>query len=287
MRLLTSKLLLHLGAGEHVDVLETQWLHNVLLDPVVQACLCGSFEDQPGPINIYSIFPCLARLVHKWHAKNVSNVGTEKKLALVYAAGEVEALSENFIFFGALHHLLEHIKSYRTSIVSQLRIKKFIAESSGVRQEHSESDLVLLVDQGAIILQNLDFGQFWTELVDLLVVVETQDSLFNSLHTSHCSEKLRAGRNPEDSVHCHRLLAVETFLWICQALQSLQRTQSKIWCTYLSRSTGSDLFSILVNCNENESCNASVLVACDRVKACLHRGLSLLIDHLDLCYVFG
>lgn len=80
--ILTSQLLLHLGSWQHVNVLESQWLHDVLLDQVVQAGLCGSLHDDSGPVNVDTVLPLLTGLVDKRHTKDVSDVSAEDERAL-------------------------------------------------------------------------------------------------------------------------------------------------------------------------------------------------------------
>lgn len=110
-------------------------------------------------------------------------------------------------------HLLKHVKPYRSTKIPQLRRKKFIRKSCRVREKFSQGDLAGLIDKGSIVLQDLNLRQFRTQFVHLLVVIELQDSLLDSLHADDGGEKLGAGCNPEDRVHGHRLGGVQTFLY--------------------------------------------------------------------------
>lgn len=55
---------LHLRSREHVDCIQLERLHDVLLDPVIQAHARGSLEDDSCPVNVDAIFPSLAWLVY-------------------------------------------------------------------------------------------------------------------------------------------------------------------------------------------------------------------------------
>jgi hypothetical protein len=66
-----------------------------------------------------------------------------------------------------------------------------------MRQQHPQRDLSLLVYQLSIISQHLHLFQFWTQLVQLLVIVKVKLALLDQLHDSNCSDHLGATRNPE------------------------------------------------------------------------------------------
>lgn len=133
-------------------------------------------------------------------------------------------------------------------------------------QQIPQSNITLLGLQSTIFSQNLNFLQFWTELIDLSRVIKVQNALFNSLHASHCGENFGATGNPEDSIQIHRSSILANSL--------------------LSRSIGADLLSILVDGYKNKSCDAGIFVARDRVKGLLHSILSFLVDHLVGLKVF-
>lgn len=222
-----GEVLLHLRRREHVDVLETEWLDDALLDQVVELGARGPLENDARPVDVDSILPLLAWLVHQGHLEDVAFT------------------------------CVEDVEADRASVVSQLRVEavgsmlvphmvlsvnnlQFIAKARCVREQHPQGDVLLLVNQRPVFLQNLDLLQFGTQLVHLLVVVKAQLALLDGLQASNCGKDLGARCDPEDGVETHVFLGVQTLL---------------------SRSTRGNFVAILVNSNEDKACDSSGLVA--------------------------
>ena len=88
---------LHLWRWDHVDILQSERLHDVVLDPVVEFNACNSFENDSSPVDTSAIslenrsvtmneclqilgvdiLPYSAWFVNKRHAKNISLIGME------------------------------------------------------------------------------------------------------------------------------------------------------------------------------------------------------------------
>ena len=60
-----SQCFLHLGCREHVDVLESERLHDILLEVVVQPQAADTLNEDSRPIDVDAVFPYFAGLVHK------------------------------------------------------------------------------------------------------------------------------------------------------------------------------------------------------------------------------
>lgn len=54
---------LHVVGREHGDVLEAEWLEDVLLKVVVEPQPGGSFDQLARPVDVDAILPCFARLI--------------------------------------------------------------------------------------------------------------------------------------------------------------------------------------------------------------------------------
>ena len=127
-----------------------------------------------------------------------------------------------------------------------------------MRKQHPQRNLLLLGHKRPIILQHLDLLQLRTKLVDLLVIIEAQLALLNSLQASNGGEDLGARRNPEDRVQGHVLFGVEASL---------------------PGSAGDDLIAILVDGDKDQACDSGGFVAGNAVERLLDRFLRFRVDH--------
>jgi hypothetical protein len=59
------QILLHALGREHIDILETHWLEDVLLEVIIQPQPANALDKHPSPVDVDSIFPLFARLVDK------------------------------------------------------------------------------------------------------------------------------------------------------------------------------------------------------------------------------
>lgn len=71
------QVLFHIICREHIDSVEVEWLHDILLDPIVEFDAAGTFEDDTGPIDSDTVFPVLAGVVDEGHFEDVADVGVE------------------------------------------------------------------------------------------------------------------------------------------------------------------------------------------------------------------
>ncbi|KAI7150320.1 hypothetical protein KC360_g122 [Hortaea werneckii] len=62
---------------EHVDVLKLEWLHDIILDPVIQLNAGGTLKNNTCPVNRDTIFEPLSWLVHKRHSQDFLLVPVE------------------------------------------------------------------------------------------------------------------------------------------------------------------------------------------------------------------
>lgn len=134
-------------------------------------------------------------------------------------------------------------------------------------QEHSKSNITLLINQFPIILKDLDIFQFGAVLRDKRSVVQLQFTLFDGLHACNGAQKLRTARNPENRVHVH---------W-CAVTQAL-----------LAGWDGDYFLSLSIDSHKHHACDAGRHIAGDSIKVLLDRLLGLLVDHLIqvLCGLF-
>ena len=54
---------LHLGRGEHIDVLQSEGLQDVLEEVVIQSQAAGTLNKHASPIDVDAVFPGFAGLV--------------------------------------------------------------------------------------------------------------------------------------------------------------------------------------------------------------------------------
>lgn len=114
--------------------------------------------------------------------------------------------------FNILDPTRKLINASRKPKLPNLRIKERVSESSGVGEQHSESDLgLLLYEDGLVVLvealQDFGAGELGAEFCYLLTIIKTQLPLLNKLQTSNTTNHLCTASDPENAIEIHLLFA--------------------------------------------------------------------------------